>query len=119
MNKEIFRAYDIRGVYPDELNEDTAYRVGRAIVQYSKKTKISDDISITLKDAGHIIGSSMFEIFIRKNNQKLKIVATGDFGNKYTPLLREPAKKLWKLNMEKQQCFRGQLGISLCLRRNN
>ena len=40
MNKEIFRAYDIRGVYPDEINEETAYRVGRAIVEYTKKTKI-------------------------------------------------------------------------------
>jgi len=26
----IFRAYDIRGIYPDELDEDTAYRIGRA-----------------------------------------------------------------------------------------
>jgi phosphomannomutase len=40
MNKEIFRAYDIRGVYPDEIDEDTAYRVGRAIVEYTKKKTI-------------------------------------------------------------------------------
>ena len=26
----IFRAYDIRGVYPDEIDEETAYRIGRA-----------------------------------------------------------------------------------------
>jgi phosphomannomutase len=26
----IFKAYDVRGVYPDELNEDVARRVGTA-----------------------------------------------------------------------------------------
>lgn len=28
----IFKAYDIRGIYPEDLNEEIAYRVGRAIV---------------------------------------------------------------------------------------
>ena len=28
LNKRIFKAYDIRGVYPDELDEDAAYRIG-------------------------------------------------------------------------------------------
>lgn len=31
---EIFKAYDIRGVYPKELNEDTAYKIGRAFVDF-------------------------------------------------------------------------------------
>lgn len=30
----IFRAYDIRGIYPEELNEDTAYKIGRAFVTF-------------------------------------------------------------------------------------
>ena len=29
INKNIFRGYDIRGVYPTELDEDTAYTIGR------------------------------------------------------------------------------------------
>jgi phosphomannomutase len=29
---EIFKAYDIRGIYPSELNEETAYKIGRAFV---------------------------------------------------------------------------------------
>ena len=28
LNERIFKAYDIRGIYPDELNEDAAYRIG-------------------------------------------------------------------------------------------
>ena len=29
----IFKAYDVRGLYPDQLNEDIAYRVGRAFAR--------------------------------------------------------------------------------------
>ncbi len=32
----IFKAYDIRGVYPTEINEEIAYKVGRAFVQQFK-----------------------------------------------------------------------------------
>ncbi|TAH38755.1 MAG: phosphomannomutase/phosphoglucomutase [Planctomycetota bacterium] len=30
----VFKAYDIRGVYPDELNEDLAQRIGRAFADF-------------------------------------------------------------------------------------
>ncbi len=30
----IFKAYDVRGVYPGELNEEIAYRIGRAFVAF-------------------------------------------------------------------------------------
>jgi phosphomannomutase len=33
---ECFKAYDIRGRIPDQLNEDVAYRVGRAFAQFLK-----------------------------------------------------------------------------------
>lgn len=35
VKSSIFKAYDIRGVYPSELDEDTAYRVGLALVRFS------------------------------------------------------------------------------------
>jgi phosphomannomutase len=39
MNLSAFRAYDIRGQYPDGVNEELAYLVGRALVRYlSAKT---------------------------------------------------------------------------------
>jgi phosphomannomutase/phosphoglucomutase len=31
MNENIFRAYDIRGIYPRDLNEDIAYKIGFAL----------------------------------------------------------------------------------------
>lgn len=37
---EIFKAYDVRGIYPDQINEDTAYLIGRALVEYTQAEKI-------------------------------------------------------------------------------
>src|SRR5512143_4152198 len=34
VNPGIFKAYDIRGIYPTELNEEVAYAVGRAFVTF-------------------------------------------------------------------------------------
>jgi phosphomannomutase len=33
LDPKVFKAYDIRGVYPTELDEDGAYRIGRAYVE--------------------------------------------------------------------------------------
>lgn len=37
----IFKAYDIRGIYPSEINEDTAYTIGRAFVEYFKVNEVA------------------------------------------------------------------------------
>ncbi|HEY8598709.1 MAG TPA: phosphomannomutase/phosphoglucomutase, partial [Thermomicrobiales bacterium] len=34
MDPKIFKAYDVRGIYPSELNEDYAYQIGRAFVAF-------------------------------------------------------------------------------------
>lgn len=36
----IFKAYDIRGVYPSELNEETAYKIAKAFIQITKAKRI-------------------------------------------------------------------------------
>jgi len=36
-SSDIFRAYDVRGRYPDEINEQEAYKIGRAFVKFLKK----------------------------------------------------------------------------------
>src|SRR3990167_5245085 len=37
INPSIFKAYDIRGIYPDEISEETAYKIGRAFAIYLKE----------------------------------------------------------------------------------
>lgn len=36
----IFKAYDVRGTYPDQLNEELAYKIGRAFVTFLKCKKV-------------------------------------------------------------------------------
>ena len=49
MNISCFKAYDIRGRIPDQLNEDVAYRIGRAFVQYlePKTVVVGQDVRPT------------------------------------------------------------------------
>ena len=30
----IFKAYDVRGIYPEQINEEVIYKIGRAFVQF-------------------------------------------------------------------------------------
>ena len=54
-----FGAYDIRGIYPDEVNEELAYRVGRTFVELfsAKKVAVGHDIRLS--------GPSMSEAVIK------------------------------------------------------
>lgn len=36
INPTIFKAYDIRGKYPEEINEEIVYRIGRGLVLFTK-----------------------------------------------------------------------------------
>lgn len=49
MDIRCFKAYDLRGRVPDEINEDIAYRVGRAFTQFlgAKKVGLGHDIRLT------------------------------------------------------------------------
>ncbi|MBM3205615.1 phosphomannomutase/phosphoglucomutase, partial [Candidatus Shapirobacteria bacterium] len=47
IDPSIFRAYDIRGIYPQSLNEELAYRVAQAYVNFVKpkgKVSVSQDV---------------------------------------------------------------------------
>ena len=41
INASIFKAYDVRGLYPQEINEDAARLIGRGFVAYLKATRIA------------------------------------------------------------------------------
>jgi len=41
INKSIFKSYDIRGIYPADLNENVAYNIGRAFVKLTGTKKIA------------------------------------------------------------------------------
>src|SRR3989475_12304373 len=41
LNPGIFKAYDVRGVYPGEVNEEAARAIGAAFIAYLKATRIA------------------------------------------------------------------------------
>ena len=57
---------------------------------YSQIIELDDDIHVRFNDAGHMLGSSIIEIWIRENGENKKIVFSGDLGNNDIPLLAEP-----------------------------
>ena len=49
MNPNIFKAYDIRGVYPEELNEESAYKIGLAFIEFTnaKNVLVGEDARVS------------------------------------------------------------------------
>jgi phosphomannomutase len=49
INPEIFKAYDIRGIYPRDIDESAMYNIGRAVVSFTsaKKIVIGRDIRLS------------------------------------------------------------------------
>jgi len=40
MNEKIFKAYDIRGIYPEEINELDAHKIAKAFCEYLKPSEV-------------------------------------------------------------------------------
>lgn len=60
-------------------------------VEYDEIIQIDENIKIRFKDAGHMLGSSIIEIWILEDEKETKVVFTGDLGNKEIPLLKDPS----------------------------
>ena len=53
--------------------------------------RISDEFSVCLYDAGHILGSSIVELTITESGKKTVVVFSGDLGRYNQPILKDPA----------------------------
>ncbi|NPA39080.1 MAG: MBL fold metallo-hydrolase [Thermodesulfobacteria bacterium] len=60
----------------------------RMLVYYDTPVLLKEDIKITFRNAGHILGSAFIEIEDLKENKKL--VFSGDLGNKDKPIIKQP-----------------------------
>lgn len=57
---------------------------------YGHRYEIVDGVQVCFRDAGHILGSSIVEIYITEGRVEKKLVFSGDLGNSYAALLRDP-----------------------------
>ena len=88
MNKNIFREYDIRGVYPIDLNEDIYFEIGNAIASKCKQLSID---SIVLGRDGRLSGKSLMNAL--ENSLINNGINIENIGIVTSPLLYYAAKK--------------------------
>lgn len=47
-------------------------------------------INVIFRDAGHVLGSSIIELFVEEDGKTSKVVFSGDLGNTAIPIMKEP-----------------------------
>ncbi len=58
--------------------------------RYNEPVFINEDVKVVFRDAGHMLGSAIIELWVKENGKETKAVFTGDIGNNDTPILRDP-----------------------------
>ena len=59
-------------------------------VKYDEIIEIDENIHARFNDAGHMLGSSIIELWVKEGDKETKVVFTGDLGNNDIPLLDSP-----------------------------
>ena len=59
-------------------------------VKYDEIIEITPEIHVRYNDAGHMLGSSIIELWVKEGEKETKTVFTGDLGNNDIPLLSSP-----------------------------
>lgn len=59
-------------------------------VIYEQYEEIDDVLTVRFIDAGHILGSSIVELWFKENGEFTKVVFSGDLGMKDKPIIRDP-----------------------------
>lgn len=81
-----------RKIYPPLYSEDDVQRaLSQYIpVAYGGSRPLDGDVTASLHDAGHIVGSASVRLEIRQNDRTVAVGFTGDLGRKNMPIIRDP-----------------------------
>lgn len=74
VNPAIFRAYDIRGIYPEEINEEVIRKIAAALAKFFKKGEV------VIGHDTRLSSPRLYRALINKlasRNPELKIVSVG------------------------------------------
>ena len=58
--------------------------------EYNSIVEICDGLKVRFVDAGHLLGSSSIEMWIREDDEEAKVVFSGDIGSGNRPLIKNP-----------------------------
>jgi phosphomannomutase len=79
MNPAIFKAYDIRGIYPDELDASAAHSIGRALARHLAASRIV--VGRDMRESGLALREALIEGLLSEG------VEVVDIGRVATPML--------------------------------
>ncbi len=57
---------------------------------YGKTTNLTPAVTLTYRDAGHILGSAFVDIRVKTDDSERRILFSGDLGRPAQPILRDP-----------------------------
>ncbi len=60
------------------------------VLDYGVRRRIAPGVEICLRDAGHILGSAIVEVWLKEGAVQRKLVFSGDLGHRGAPILRDP-----------------------------
>lgn len=78
-------------VEPLYTSDDVVQTVNQMVgIRYHQKTEIADGVSISLFDAGHVLGSAITLLEAREHGHLTTLGFSGDLGRKNMPILKDP-----------------------------
>ncbi|MBL4938031.1 MBL fold metallo-hydrolase [Clostridium sp. YIM B02515] len=79
----------IEPLYTAKLAEISTYLFRSCA--YNKWIEVFEGLKVRFRDAGHLLGSSIIELKIKeKDKNEVKLVFSGDLGNKNLPIIKDP-----------------------------
>lgn len=81
---------DIIPLYTTEDADESLHYL--APMEYDQIIAVEPDIKVRLREAGHILGSSVAELWIEDEGRETKIVFSGDLGRHDQPIVKDPCE---------------------------
>lgn len=89
-NRKRMRA-GLEKIYPLYTSEDALLAMQYFNpLPYNEIININESIKLRFKDAGHLLGSTIVELWIKDGPDEKKLVFSGDLGVKDRPILKDP-----------------------------
>lgn len=58
--------------------------------EYGKRYQVDEGVELRFTDVGHLLGSAAVELWLTEGDVHKKIVFSGDVGNRFKPILKDP-----------------------------
>ncbi|MFX1564855.1 MAG: MBL fold metallo-hydrolase RNA specificity domain-containing protein [Promethearchaeota archaeon] len=60
------------------------------VTKYGVKKSLPGNVTLQFRDAGHILGSAITEMWVEEREKVIHLVDSGDIGRKSAPIIRDP-----------------------------